>query len=99
MTAPTAPASAPATDRTVPPAKDFLELDLLLSEEERLLRDTVRQYVRDNVLPGIAEWYDQGVFPREMATEMGRLGLLGMHLDGYGCAGASATQYGLACME
>jgi len=82
-----------------PPAHDFLELDRLLAEDEVLLRDTVRGWVRDRVLPDIADWYDRGVFPRELATEMGALGLLGMHLDGYGCAGASGTQYGLACME
>jgi glutaryl-CoA dehydrogenase len=84
---------------SAPPAHDFLELDRELSEEEVLLRDTVRRYVREQVLPGIADWYDRGVFPREMAQEMGRLGLLGMHLEGYGCAGASAVQYGLACLE
>ena len=82
-----------------PPPHDFLELDRQLADDEILLRDTVRRYVRDRVLPDIATWYDQGIFPRELATEMGELGLLGMHLDGYGCAGASGTQYGLACME
>jgi glutaryl-CoA dehydrogenase len=82
-----------------PSAADFLALDAELTEEEVLLRDTVRRFVADRVLPDIADWYDRGVFPREMAKEMGALGLLGMHLDGYGCAGASATQYGLACME
>jgi glutaryl-CoA dehydrogenase len=99
MTAPTAPSPTSHVAMHVPPADDFLELDQQLSEEERLLRDTVRRYVRDQVLPGIADWYDRGVFPRELATDMGQLGLLGMHLEGYGCAGASATQYGLACME
>ena len=90
------------TTTTTPPAPsptDFLGVDRLLSEEERLLRDTVRRFVDDKVLPGIADWYDRGVFPREMATEIGALGLLGMHLDGYGCAGTSAVQYGLACLE
>lgn len=82
-----------------PSPTDFLGVDRLLSEEERLLRDTVRRFVDDKVLPGIADWYDRGVFPREMATEIGSLGLLGMHLDGYGCAGTSAVQYGLACLE
>ena len=78
---------------------DFLDVDALLSEEERDVRDTVRRYVRDRVLPGIAEWFEAGTFPVEVATELGSLGLLGMHLDDYGCAGASAVQYGLACME
>jgi glutaryl-CoA dehydrogenase len=84
---------------TTPAPGDFLALDAELSEEETLMRDTVRRFVADRVLPEIADWYDRGVFPPEMAKEMGTLGLLGMHLEGYGCAGASATQYGLACME
>ena len=78
---------------------DFLGIDALLSEDERLLRNTVRDFVRARVLPGIEGWFDEGVFPPEMAKELGRLGLLGMHLEGYGCAGASATMYGLACLE
>jgi glutaryl-CoA dehydrogenase len=82
-----------------PRPDDFLELDRELDEEERVLRDTVRRYVREQVLPSIADWYDRGVFPKQMATEIGALGLLGMHLEGFGCTGASATQYGLACME
>ena len=79
--------------------RDFLDLHTLLDEEERAIQATVRGFVGDRVLPGIAEWYDQGVFPREMAREMGSLGLLGMHLDGYGCAGTNAVSYGLACLE
>ncbi len=79
--------------------KDFLAIDDLLSDEERLIRDTVRQFVGDRVLPDIGEWFEAGFFPREMAKEMGALGLLGMHLEGYGCAGTSATEYGLACTE
>jgi glutaryl-CoA dehydrogenase len=78
---------------------DFLELDRLLGEEERLVRDTVRRWVADRVLPDIADWYEAGTFPRETFRELGDLGLLGMHLDGYGCAGASAVSYGLACLE
>jgi len=78
---------------------NFLDLDVLLSDEERDVRDTVRRFVGDRVLPGIAEWFEAGTFPKEVAPELGRLGLLGMHLEGYGCAGASAVQYGLACME
>jgi glutaryl-CoA dehydrogenase len=80
-------------------ALDFLALDALLDDEERLLRDTVRAFVDDRVLPDIAEWFEAGVFPVDMAKEMGALGLLGMHLDGYGCAGTSAVSYGLACQE
>ena len=78
---------------------DFLRLDALLDDEERLIRDTVRQFVSDRILPDIADWFEAGTFPKEMAREMGALGLLGMHLDGYGCAGTSAVQYGLACLE
>lgn len=78
---------------------DLLAIDALLSDEERLLRDTVRQLVTDKVLPDVGEWFDAGTFPKEMAKEFGALGLLGMHLEGYGCAGTSATAYGLACLE
>lgn len=78
---------------------DFLDVESLLSDEERLIRDTVRDFVRSRVLPGIDDWFERGVFPKEMAPEIGQLGLLGMHLQGYGCAGASAVSYGLACME
>jgi glutaryl-CoA dehydrogenase len=78
---------------------DLLDLEALLSDEERLVRDTVRDFVRSRVLPGIDDWFERGVFPREVATELGQLGLLGMHLEGYGCAGASAVAYGLACLE
>jgi glutaryl-CoA dehydrogenase len=78
---------------------DFLEIDALLGEEERLIRDTVRDFVRERVLTGIEDWFEQGVFPKEMARELGGLGLLGMHLEGYGCAGANAVSYGLACLE
>ena len=84
---------------TTPDARDFLQIDSLLSDEERMLRDTVRRFVGDRVLPDIAEWFEQGILPRELAQEVGKLGLLGMHLDGYGCAGASAVDYGIACME
>jgi glutaryl-CoA dehydrogenase len=78
---------------------DFLDIDGLLSDDERLLRDTVRQFVGDKVLPHVADWFEEGTFPKDLAKEMGALGLLGMHLEGYGCAGTSAVQYGLACLE
>lgn len=79
--------------------RDLLQIGRLLSPEEVLVQETARRFVEDRVLPDIAEWYEQGVFPKELAREMGALGLLGMHLDGYGCAGTSAVAYGLACME
>ncbi len=78
---------------------DFLAIDSVLSEEELAIRDVVRAFVNDRVLPNVSGWYEQGVLPRELALELGRLGLLGMHLHGYGLAGASATAYGLACQE
>src|SRR5216683_276101 len=84
----------PATDVT-----ELLGFDTLLSEEERLIQDTVRSFVNDKIKPYIAEWFEQGISPRELATELGDLGLLGMHLHGYGCAGTSAVAYGLACLE
>jgi glutaryl-CoA dehydrogenase len=80
-------------------ASDFLRIDAHLSDEERLIRDTVRGFVRDRVLPGIDGWFEAGIFPKEMAGEMAGLGLLGMQLEGYGCAGTSAVAYGLACTE
>jgi glutaryl-CoA dehydrogenase len=78
---------------------DFLQTDQLLSGEERLLRDTVAQFITDQVAPNIAQWWDEGVLPRDLIIQMGNLGLLGMHLEGYGCAGTSAVAYGLACTE
>ena len=79
---------------------DFLEVDDLLDAEERLLRDTVRQFVADRILPEVGAWFEAGELPtRELAKEMGAIGLLGMHLEGYGCAGTSAVAYGLAGME
>jgi glutaryl-CoA dehydrogenase len=82
-----------------PDAVDFIGVGAQLSAEERLVRDTVRSYVRTRVLPGIAEWFERGTLPRELGVELGRLGLLGMHLEGYDCPGASAVAYGLACLE
>ncbi|MET7960397.1 acyl-CoA dehydrogenase family protein [Micromonospora zamorensis] len=81
-------------------ALDLLDLDPSLTDEERQIRDVVRQLVDDRVRPHVADWYEQGQVPaRELAREFGKLGLLGMHLTGYGCAGASAVAYGLACQE
>ena len=82
-----------------PSPLDFLDLDRLLSEEERLIRDTTRGFVHDRVLPEVAGWFERGELPRELAKELGDLGLLGMHLQGYGCAGTNAVSYGLACLE
>src|SRR6476469_7071986 len=80
-------------------AMDYLGLDALLSAEELAWRDTVRAFVSDRIKPNIKEWYEKAVFPAEIVPEMGRLGLLGAHLSGYGCAGRSAVEYGLAALE
>ena len=79
--------------------EDFLGIDQLLSDEERDIRDTVRAFVRDRVVPEVGDWFEEARIPGELPGELGRLGVLGMHLEGYGCAGTSATAYGLACME
>jgi glutaryl-CoA dehydrogenase len=82
-----------------PRSDDFLAVDSLLGDEERLIRDTVRAFVADRVTPHVGTWFEEARLPAELAPELGRLGLLGMHLEGYGCAGVGATAYGLACME
>jgi glutaryl-CoA dehydrogenase len=80
-------------------AHDYLALDGLFSAEELALRDRVRTFVDERIRPSIASWYATATFPRELVKDMGSLGLLGMHLQGYGCAGRSAVEYGLAAME
>jgi len=80
-------------------SEDFLNLDAHLSEEEIGVREGVRSFVGERIKPNIKDWYDEAVFPREIVPEFAELGLLGMHLHGYGCAGKSAVEYGLACME
>jgi glutaryl-CoA dehydrogenase len=78
----------------------LLDLDSLLSEEERAIRDVVRDYVDASIKPQVGDWFEEGTIPaRELALELGSLGVLGMHLEGYGCAGTSAVAYGLACLE
>ena len=78
---------------------DFLEIDSLLSDEERLIRDNVRDYARTELLPRVAGWYEQGTLDPAVVRDLGKLEVLGMHLSGYGCAGANAVSYGLTCME
>ncbi len=78
---------------------DFLDIDALLTDEERMIRDAVRQFVGERVVPDIEGWFERGEFPREIFPELGKLGLLGMHLHGYGCAGTSSVSYGLTCLE
>lgn len=88
-----------AGERSPVRPRDLLDIEALLSEEELAVRDMVRAFVADQVLPNIEGWFDEGILPGELAAELGKLGLLGMHLEGYGCAGASAVEYGLALME
>ncbi|MEV0971761.1 acyl-CoA dehydrogenase family protein [Microtetraspora glauca] len=79
---------------------DLLNLDDQLAPEQRMIRDAVQTFVADRVLPDVAEWFEEAVFPaRELAPQLGSLGVLGMHLDGYGCAGLDAVSYGVACRE
>ncbi|MQS15030.1 acyl-CoA dehydrogenase [Streptomyces kaniharaensis] len=79
---------------------DLLAVGDMLTDEERLIRDTVRKFTDERIRPHIGDWFERGVFPaRELAPELGALGVLGMHLDGYGCTGSSAVAYGVACME
>jgi len=79
---------------------DLVGLDGLLDDEERAIRDTVRRVADDRLRPHIAEWFEAGTLPaRELAGQLGGLGLLGMHLEGYGCAGTSVVAYGMACHE
>ncbi len=83
-----------------PDPHDFLGIDSLLSDEEKLLRGTVRDFVQKEIVPEVGDWWEAGELPHaELAKTIGDIGLLGMHLEGYGCAGTSATAYGLACLE
>jgi glutaryl-CoA dehydrogenase len=81
------------------PSTDLLQIDDQLSDEERLIRDTVRAFAGDRVLPHVEDWFEEGTLPRDIMPELGKLGVLGMHLTGYGCAGAGAVAYGVACRE
>jgi glutaryl-CoA dehydrogenase len=88
---------APATPQT---PLGLFGTDALIDEESLAMRDAVRRFVDDRIRPEVADWYETGAIPaRDLAKELGSLGVLGMHLEGYGCAGTSATAYGLACME
>ncbi|MGI8680267.1 MAG: acyl-CoA dehydrogenase family protein [Jatrophihabitans sp.] len=80
-------------------AADYLGIDEQLTDDERAIRDTVRDFAAGELAPNVTEWFEAGALPADLGRVFGKLGLLGMHLDGYGCAGASATEYGLACRE
>src|SRR5580700_8712711 len=84
---------------TDPAPTDLLRIDDELNDEERLVRDTVRRFAADRILPNIADWFEAGTLPKELFPEIGKLGLLGMHLKGHGCAGMGAIAYGVACRE
>jgi glutaryl-CoA dehydrogenase len=84
---------------SAPDPSDVLALDALLSAEELQVRQRIRDFTDQRIKPNIAHWYDDAVFPLELAPELGELGVLGMHLEGYGCPGRSAVEYGLAAME
>jgi len=91
-----------ATTSAAPTALDPLDLlavDALLDDEERAIRDTVRRFVRERVLPEVGDWFEQGILPGELIQELAGLGLFGMHLEGYGLPGASSVAYGLTCLE
>src|SRR5260370_42674348 len=85
---------------TVAGIEDLLDVDSLLSAEEIELRNTVRRFGEQRLRPHVAEWFEAADVPaRELAADLGKLGLLGMHLKGYGCGGSTATAYGLVCQE
>ncbi len=85
--------------RTDSAPTDLLRIDDELTDEERLVRDTVRAFAADRIMPHIADWFEAGTLPKELVPELGKLGLLGMHLQGYGCAGMGPVAYGLTCRE
>jgi len=93
------------TATVAPPKKDtytpfeLFDINRLLDDDERDIAVTVRRFVDSRLRPNVADWFESGSLPKELAKEFGGLGLMGMHLDGYGCAGTNAVSYGLACME
>lgn len=92
------PAAATA-EYGLPDPSDILALDSLLMPDELALRQRIRDFTDQQIRPDIADWYDRGVFPGHLPAQLGELGVLGMHLDGYGCPGRTAVEYGLAAME
>src|SRR5262245_54579717 len=90
-------ADPPASSTSAP--LELFGIDWLLDEDEGDIAATVRKFVDTRLRPDIEGWFESGTLPTELAKEFGDLGLLGMHLDGYGCAGTNAVSYGLACLE
>ena len=95
----TAPALKDAVQKNVYSPLELFDTDRLLDEDERDIAATVRKFVDTRLRPNVADWFESGSLPKELAKEFGALGLMGMHLEGYGCAGTNAVSYGLACME
>ena len=95
----TAPALKDAVQKDVYSPLELFDTDRLLDEDERDIAATVRKFVDTRLRPNVADWFESGSLPKELAKEFGALGLMGMHLEGYGCAGTNAVSYGLACME
>ena len=85
---------ATTSDKAIDP-HDFVGIDHLLSDDEKDIRDAVREVVRERILPEVGDWFDKGILPREVFTELGQLGFMGAHLQGYGCSGVNAVAYGL----
>src|SRR3954464_3656939 len=90
--------AATASSKTHTPLGLF-DIDRLLDADERDIASTVRKFVETRLRPNVEGWFESATLPRELAKEFGTLGVLGMHLDGYGCAGTNAVSYGLACLE
>ncbi|MBM3679803.1 MAG: acyl-CoA dehydrogenase [Actinobacteria bacterium] len=85
---------ATTSDRAIDPL-DYVGIDALLTDDEKAIRDTVREVVRERILPEVGDWFDKGILPRDVFTEFGQMGFLGAHLEGYGCSGVNAVSYGL----
>jgi glutaryl-CoA dehydrogenase len=85
---------ATTSDRAIDP-HDYVGIDALLTDDEKAIRDAVREVVRERILPEVGDWFDKGILPREVFTEFGQMGFLGAHLEGYGCSGVNAVSYGL----
>ena len=98
MTTTTTMTAAPAAKDTYSPLELF-DIDRLLDDDERDIAATVRKFVESRLRPDVADWFESATLPKELAKEFGALGVLGMHLHGYGCAGTNAVSYGLACLE
>src|SRR5260221_3422016 len=90
---PAAPSAQAHAAAALPPATDLYNVDSLLSEDERLVRDTVREFVSERVLPAIGEHFEAGTFPRELIPESAQLGLLGMHLQGSGASRSRRARF------